>query len=224
MILVHRMMYVHTMTHRREVLPVDVVLFWSGPFSNFTHSRISLPCPFNEENIEYATVEHRYQAMKAPNQRLHRWIASQDTAKKAKLEARKVILDIDEWEHQKIGVMHEALQAKYALPRFQKLLLATGQRRLCEDSPYDFIWGVRDGRGGLEGGDLLGKLLMQVRSEIQAQQDAQPQQLDFDTLLTQDQTKYPEESVKDSQDDIKLWNHDQLVAEVLRLRTLIDNT
>ncbi|OAQ81364.1 hypothetical protein VFPBJ_03948 [Purpureocillium lilacinum] len=54
----------------------------------------------------------------------------------------------------------------------REMLLATGEREIVEASPYDSIWGIgfteRDAEGMREhwGENLLGKALMEVRSEL----------------------------------------------------------
>jgi predicted NAD-dependent protein-ADP-ribosyltransferase YbiA (DUF1768 family) len=55
---------------------------------------------------------------------------------------------------------------KFALPGFRGWLLATGERVLVEDSPYDYVWGGRDRSGGYSGRNLLGVALMEVRLEL----------------------------------------------------------
>ena len=54
----------------------------------------------------------------------------------------------------------------------REMLLATGEREIVEASPYESIWGIgfteRDAEGMREhwGENLLGKALMEVRSEL----------------------------------------------------------
>jgi ribA/ribD-fused uncharacterized protein len=56
-------------------------------------------------------------------------------------------------------MQHNDLRAK---------LLATGDRQIAEDSPTDFIWGIRDATGGMGGKNLLGKAWMVARAELRA--------------------------------------------------------
>ena len=64
--------------------------------------------------------------------------------------------------------MLTGLRVKFAHPEWRAELLATGVDDIAEDSPTDFIWGIRDASGGFTGRNLLGKALMRVRHEIRA--------------------------------------------------------
>lgn len=67
--------------------------------------------------------------------------------------------------------MLEVCRAKFSqLPALRDLLLNTGDAPLAENSPRDFEWGCRDARGGYTGKNLLGRCLMRVRGELQAEQ------------------------------------------------------
>lgn len=66
--------------------------------------------------------------------------------------------------------MREALRHKFSLPELRALLLSTGKRTLIEDSPYDNFWGC--GRLG-KGQNMLGSLLMALRTELQATEVAE---------------------------------------------------
>lgn len=69
-----------------------------------------------------------------------------------------------DWESTKIDVMYRALKCKFATyPHLQTVLLSTAGSVLVEASPHDLFWG--GGRDG-EGLNYLGRLLMQLRSEI----------------------------------------------------------
>ena len=49
-------------------------------------------------------------------------------------------------------------------PYVRKKLLETKDVTICEDSPDDYFWGIgRDGNGA----NMLGKLWMKIRKEIQ---------------------------------------------------------
>lgn len=72
-----------------------------------------------------------------------------------------------DWEENKIDCMREVLRIKFTTsPEFRALLVKTGGAELIEDSPYDSFWGV----GKLGGGrNMLGKLLMQLRAKLVAE-------------------------------------------------------
>ena len=71
----------------------------------------------------------------------------------------------NDWKRIRKDVMYKALLAKFTQHNYlRKLLLGTGERTLIEHSPYDSYWG--DGGDGT-GKNHLGKLLMQLRHELQ---------------------------------------------------------
>ena len=64
----------------------------------------------------------------------------------------------------KIDVMYRALKCKFSsYPHLNEMLLSTAGSVLVEASPHDLFWG--GGREG-EGLNYLGRLLMQLRSEL----------------------------------------------------------
>jgi ribA/ribD-fused uncharacterized protein len=70
------------------------------------------------------------------------------------------------WDQEKFEVMRTGLRAKFAVPRLRDLLLSTGDRPLYEDSPSDRIWGTGAQVGTGPGLNLMGKLLMEIRTEL----------------------------------------------------------
>lgn len=148
-----------------------MVLFWGDEhprwrgLSNFAGGPLTLRDPHTGEDAVYRTVEHWFQAAKATSAEEHAWIRDAPTPKEAKRRGRSVALRAD-WEDVKVDVLLVALRAKFAIPEFRELLLATGTRPIGEDSPHDFEWGVRDRRGGYTGRNRLGEALMTVRDEL----------------------------------------------------------
>lgn len=72
------------------------------------------------------------------------------------------------WDEIKVSVMREILRTKVEQHEYvRRKLLATGERELVENSWRDSFWGwgpARDGR------NQLGKLWMEIRAELRAQQ------------------------------------------------------
>lgn len=136
-----------------------------GFLSNFhVHGSIAY------SGLDFNTVEAAFQAQKvdmtvlgsietkASFQRLN--------ASDAKRLGRRVKLRSD-WEQIKDQVMLDLLRLKFAMPLYANSLLSTGTAVLIEGNTWgDTYWGVCQGRGQ----NKLGQLLMQVRSEIGAQQ------------------------------------------------------
>ncbi|KAL6779588.1 RFD2 [Auxenochlorella protothecoides x Auxenochlorella symbiontica] len=71
-----------------------------------------------------------------------------------------------DWHRAKVAVMLHVLRAKFAShPDAAAALLGTGDAPLQEDAPHDYFWGR--GLTGT-GNNMLGRLLVQVRSELRA--------------------------------------------------------
>lgn len=126
--------------------------------SNFWPAVVSLP---GDPNV-YASVEHAYQAAKSLDAD-QRWaISMARTAGGAKRLGKTVRLRPD-WERVKLDVMLDLLRQKFIHADLAKLLRATGTAELVEGNTWgDTFWGVCNGVGE----NHLGRLLMQVRTEI----------------------------------------------------------
>lgn len=129
--------------------------------SNFAESVIC------HEYIFYPTVEHYFQAMKTLDLKQRGWIASAPTPGEAKRRGRAVQLRPD-WEEVKDEVMLEGLRLKFKIPALREALLETQSAELIEGNTWhDREWGVCNcPKCGGVGKNKLGKLLMQVRSEL----------------------------------------------------------
>ena len=133
-----------------------------GFLSNFAKT------PFEDsKEAMWNTVEHYFQAKKAVIESEAVWIWSAQTPSEAKWRGRMVKLRED-WESIKVEVMRRALQLKFQNPELRAKLLATGDARLEEDSPWDTFWGV--GKSG-KGENMLGRLLMELRNELKEEDD-----------------------------------------------------
>lgn len=126
--------------------------------SNFWPSLITV------NGVQFATVEHAYQAAKAWSDPSYvAAVALAETPGKAKRLGRFAKLD-DRWEERKVTVMHLLLRSKFQIPNLRDALIATRSRELVEDNAWgDRFWGVCRGSGE----NKLGRLLMKVRGEIQ---------------------------------------------------------
>lgn len=81
-----------------------------------------------------------------------------------------------DWDAAKVGIMRDILRAKADQHEYvRRKLLATGDRALVENSWRDGFWGW--GADGC-GHNMLGKLWMEVRAELQAEDaDARNEEL-----------------------------------------------
>lgn len=141
-------------------IDMEVINFYSrgteyGWLSNFWWS------PLKVDGVTYKTNEHYYQSRKAKDVAMRDWIANAPTPFLAMTAGRalKASQMVDNWDNKKVEVMLTGLRAKFQDTTLRDKLKNTGDAILHEDSPTDMFWGVK-------GKDMLGKLLMQVRSEI----------------------------------------------------------
>ena len=88
-----------------------------------------------------------------------------------KLAERNKALRRPDWDAVKVDVMRNILRAKAAQHEYvRRKLLATGDRELIEDSWRDDFWGWGPNR---DGQNMLGKLWMEIRAELRANQQTQ---------------------------------------------------
>jgi ribA/ribD-fused uncharacterized protein len=81
-----------------------------------------------------------------------------------KIAERNKPLRRPDWDDVKVGIMKRILRAKADQHEYvRRKLLATGDRELVEDSWRDDFWGWGPNR---DGKNMLGKLWMEVRSEL----------------------------------------------------------
>ena len=124
--------------------------------SNFYPSTIVV------ENKFYKTVEHAYQALKSEDNDVREIIRLAETPGKAKRLGRCVALR-DGWDDMRENVMYDLLQKKFDNPFLSEKLLHTENAELVEGNNWnDTFFGVCRGVGQ----NILGKLLMKVRSEL----------------------------------------------------------
>jgi len=142
----------------------DPIRFYSvadeyGEFSSFA------PYPIVVDGRRWPTSEHYFQAAKFKDQR------DQDAVRKAKSPMLAARMGRDrkrklrpDWESCKVSVMRKAVFAKFTQhPDLGALLLSTGDAKLVEHTENDDYWG--DGGDG-RGKNMLGRILMDVRSEL----------------------------------------------------------
>lgn len=131
-----------------------------GEFSNFARFPIKL------RGKKWPTSEHYFQAMK------HSSISDRDEIRKAKTPSeasrqgrdRKKKLRRD-WESVKVQIMREVIKAKFTqYPDICELLVSTDEAILIEHTDNDNYWG--DGGDG-KGRNMLGRLIMELRTELQ---------------------------------------------------------
>lgn len=145
----------------------DVINFYRvadeyGCFSNFS------PHPIRLGGESWPTTEHYFQAQKFENAADREEIRNANSpmlaARMGRDRKRKLRRD---WESAKVGVMTEAVRAKFTQHvDLREVLLGTGDAKLVEHTENDSYWG--DGGDG-SGKNMLGQVLMCVRAELMGQ-------------------------------------------------------
>lgn len=113
------------------------------------------------EGVVYPNSECAFQAAKSLdiNERL-KFVNL--TGGQAKRLGRKISLRSD-WETVKLDIMKEILREKFKNPKLASKLIATNNQMLEEGNTWgDSYWGTCNGVGK----NHLGKILMEIRSEI----------------------------------------------------------
>lgn len=133
-----------------------------GCFSNF------YPAPVEIEGKTWPTAEHYIQAMKHQRRpRVQASIRRAPSPKEAKRLANEVhghLVDWAWWSSARDEFILRAVRAKFEQQSdLRALLLATGREEIREHTRHDAYWG--DGWDG-HGKNRIGKILMQVRSEL----------------------------------------------------------
>ena len=145
----------------RQVIQFYAVGEPFGEFSNFA------PFPIRLRGREWPTTEHYFQAQKfAGTDREHKIRKARTPGVAARLGRDRAVSLRKDWEAVKLGVMREAVLAKFTQhSELRGKLLATGDAVLVEHTASDQFWG--DGGDGA-GENWLGRILMEVRSGVRA--------------------------------------------------------
>jgi N-glycosidase YbiA len=133
-------------------------------FSNF------YPCYVQVDGLEWPSSEAYYQAEKFSlphGAELREKIRKARNATTAKQLAYTLPCDPN-WDTRKVAVMRKVLRCKFTQhPRLRELLLGTGNSTLVEHTKNDSFWG--DGGREGNGQNMLGRLLMELRTELSSQ-------------------------------------------------------
>ena len=144
-------------------------------FSNMSYHKITI------DDVEYKTVEHYFQAMKAhefEDTELYQKILKVKTPKAAKAIGQKIAnFKPEVWDKKKNEIMEKGVRTKFVQhPTLRKQLLETGDKLIGEANPRDTYWGIGTSMN-LEkakipskwrGKNMMGKLLMKLRDEFKA--------------------------------------------------------
>lgn len=140
-----------------------------GAFSNL------FPRPVTFEGRTYPTAEHAYQAGKPRNQSVREWLLSAPTPSLLAMAAHGLYTwdIVSNWSAIKTDRMRDVLRCKFTQHAdLRTLLLSTEDARLVEaassNTPTNRYWGEVNGKGR----NMLGRLLMNLRTELRRQPDS----------------------------------------------------
>ena len=138
-----------------------------GLFSNFAILAVPIPAG----GCFFPTSEHLYQAAKFPGDAALQFrIAEQPTAARAARLGRTAAPLAPTWHRDRVDVMRWVLRRKReAHPeRIDALLRRTGSRPIVEFSTRDDYWGAHAEASRYVGGNVLGRLWMELRHHAAA--------------------------------------------------------
>lgn len=136
------------------------------------YGKYAFLCNFHEcpkgvlfDGMMFPTSEHAFAAAKTTSHEQRQMICNASSPGVAKRLGRQVDLRHD-WEEIKTEVMKQIVMNKFSRDKHLRLaLLQTGDMELIEGNTWgDTIWGKVNGRGQ----NRLGKILMEVRTELRA--------------------------------------------------------
>jgi ribA/ribD-fused uncharacterized protein len=141
-----------------------------GVFSNLFKRQIVF------ENETFETAEHAYQAGKPRKKEVRDWILNAPSPSLVAMAAHGLYSwDVaGDWSKIKYDRMRGVLRAKFTQHEdLRMILLSTGNSRIVECGKVDNLvnrtWGEVNGKGK----NMLGVLLMELRSELQRQDEVQ---------------------------------------------------
>lgn len=160
---------------------IDRFLEYYYFLSNFYPCYISYPSPnckggpwLKDWTVKYyKSVEHAYQAFKCEDEAEHEYVRNLDTAGKAK-KAGKVVKMRKDWEEIKFDLMLDLLRVKFEDEELAKRLIDTAHETLVEGNYWhDCVWGecYCENCKNKNKLNMLGKLLMIVRTELMEQKN-----------------------------------------------------
>jgi ribA/ribD-fused uncharacterized protein len=148
----------------------DVVFFrtTTGEFGPLSNMAPDFPIFVNGTRIP--TSEALYQAFRFPDHpEIQRLIIDQMSPMTAKMKSKKYRDQTrDDWDDVRVNIMRWCLRIKLQnnWEKFGRILERTEQRPIVEESVKDEFWGAKPKDGSLVGGNVLGRLLMELRDQF----------------------------------------------------------
>lgn len=152
---------------------VDVVVVYKTKENFGGLSNMASGFPLRVNGVRIPTSEALYQACRFPHlPEVQREIISQHSPMTAKMKSKPHRKDSrPDWDQVRTKVMRWCLRVKLAqnYEEFGRLLLATKERPIVEQSRKDDYWGAKVvdiADETLVGRNILGRLLMELREEL----------------------------------------------------------
>lgn len=138
-------------------------------------SNMAAGYPLVVNGVRILTAEALYQACRFPHlPEVQKLIVGQASPMAAKMKSKPYRKDSrPDWEQVNVEIMRWCLRVKLAQnwERFGELLLSTGEKPIVEESKKDAFWGAKPTDAEtLVGKNMLGKLLMGLRAQLQGQE------------------------------------------------------
>lgn len=132
--------------------------------------------PLTINKIKILTSEALYQACRFPHlPDVQKIIIGQHSPMTAKMKSKPYRKDSRlDWDDSRVLIMYWCLRVKLAQhwEKFGTLLLSTGGKCIVEESYRDQFWGAKPiDTNTLVGTNMLGRLLMRLRQQLQAQKE-----------------------------------------------------
>lgn len=132
------------------------------------------PCCIKDtQGNVYPTAEHAYQAMKYRDEKLRAWVREAPTPQEAVTRGCARPLQQPNWYKNRYEVMLKILRKKFSIPELKQKLLATRSEEIQYKSKtagtywaISVRWNPTLQEKVSTGDNMLGKALMQVRSEL----------------------------------------------------------
>ncbi len=134
---------------------------------NFMRNDYGLITPIQIGGLQFDTVDHAYQSLKATDPKVKEAIASAFSPREARRLGKNLDLPAD-WDSKRYVIMETLVEAKFrANPQLAQLLIDTGDEPLEMHHDTDSYWGcVEDDYGTVTGENNLGKILVRVRDKL----------------------------------------------------------
>ena len=134
-------------------------------------SNMAAGFPLRVNGVRIRTSEALYQACRFPHMPdVQRRIIDERSPMTAKMRSKPFRNESrPDWDAVRVKIMRWCLRVKLAQnwKEFGRLLLATGERPIVEQSRKDDFWGAKvAGHGSLVGMNVLGRLLMELREQL----------------------------------------------------------